>query len=77
MQGAPLRNSVAQGLRSLTLVQRVPGSIRGRAQKFVPISAYSILHLTCVAGAVEDKDLAVSSDQGITPDCLGIMGEQY
>ncbi len=37
-----MRNSVAQRLRSLTLVQRVPGSIPGRAQKIVSIAARSI-----------------------------------
>ncbi len=43
----------------------VHGLIPGRAKKIVSITAWSILlHLTCGAGAVDDKDFTVSSDQG-------------
>ncbi len=56
---------MAQWLRSLTLVRKVPGSIPGRAQIFVSIAAYFITACDrCKAGAVDDKDLAVSSNQG-------------
>ncbi len=37
----------------------------GRAEYLFPS-----LHLTCRAGAVDDKDLAVSSDQGNAYNCL-------
>ena len=49
-------------VRPLTLVQRVPGSIPGRAQKLFPSLLAPLLHLTCGTGAVDDKDLAVICD---------------
>ncbi len=57
---------MAQLLRSLTLVQRpwVPGSIPGRVQESVSIAASSITKSDYGAGAVNDKDFTVSSDQG-------------
>ena len=42
---------------------KVLGSIPGRAQKFV---LTPLLRLTCGAVTVDDKDLAVSSDQSNT-----------
>ena len=59
-----LSSSLAWWLRSLTLVQRVPGSIPGRAQNLFPPLLALFLHLTCGPGAVDDKDLTVSSNQG-------------
>ena len=50
-------------IRTLTLVPKVPGSIPCRAQHVFPLLLAPLLHLTCGAGAVDDKDLAVSSDQ--------------
>jgi len=60
-------------------VQEVPGSIPGGAIKLtIPLSP--LLHLNCEADAVDDKDLAASSDQGnawlFVHLTLGIMGEQ-
>ncbi len=58
-----MRSSVALLLRSLTLVQRVPGSMPGRAQKFVSISTHVII-TPWGTGAMNDKDVAVTSNQG-------------
>ena len=59
---------MAQWLRSLTLVQRSPGSTFGRTQKLFPSLLDPFPHLTCGTGAVDDKfkDLGVRSDQGNT-----------
>ena len=46
-----LRSSMAQWLRSLTLVRKVPGSIPSRAQKFVSNVACSITASDLQAGA--------------------------
>ena len=51
-------------LRFLTLVKWVPGSLPGKAQNFVFITACSIPASDFWSGVVVDKDLAVSSDQG-------------
>ena len=53
---------MAQFLRSLILEQRVPGSIPSKAQKIVSNAARSITTSDCGAGAVDDKDLVVSSN---------------
>ena len=45
-------------------MRRVPGSIPGRAQKFVSSLLAPLLYPACGAGAVDDKDLTVSTDQG-------------
>ena len=42
----------------------VPGSVPGRAQKFVSVAARSITAADLWAGAVDFEDLAVSSDHG-------------
>ncbi len=64
---------MVQWLRYLTLEWRVPGSIPGS-------SLTPLLHLTCGAGVVDDKDLTVSSDQGnawlFVHLTQGIMGEE-
>ena len=62
---------MAQWLTSLTLLLKVPGSIPGRVNKL----------FSSLLGAVEDKDLVISSDQGNADSLfvyptLGIMGEQ-
>ena len=59
-------SSMAQWLRSLTLRRKDPGSFPGRAQKVVSIAAHSITASDSWGGAVNDKNLAVSSDQGNT-----------
>ncbi len=51
----------------LTLVQRVPDSIAGCVKNSVSITASSITASDHGAGAVDDNDLIVSSDQGNTP----------
>ncbi len=55
---------MAQWIRSLTLVQRVSGSIPRRTKKFASIAARSINGSELWAGAADDKDLTVSSKQG-------------
>ncbi len=63
-------SSMVQWLRSLTLMRRIPGSIPGSEPKnMFPSLVATLLLLTCGAGAVDNKDLAVSSDQG-NADCL-------
>ena len=57
---------MAQWLRSLTRVRKVPGSILHCAHKFVSIAARSITAADHGAGAVGDKDFAVSSNHGNT-----------
>ncbi len=58
--------SKAQWIWSLTLVQSqmVSGSIPGRTRNQYALLLAVLLHLTYRAGAVDDKDLAVNSDQG-------------
>ncbi len=77
--GQQLRSSLAQWLRSLILVQMVAGSIPSWANRRLLLLA-PLLHLTCGVGAVEDKDLTVSSDHGsvwlFVHLTLGIIGEQ-
>ncbi len=60
--------------------QRVPGSsISGRAKHLFPLLLAPLLHLTCLGGALDDKDLAVSFNHGNTWlfDLGIIMGEEY
>ncbi len=54
---------MAQWLKSLTFVQRVPSFLVEPPNKF-PLLLTPLLHLTCGAGAVDNKDLTVSSDKG-------------
>ena len=51
-------------LRSLTLVQRVPFQFTVEPKNMFPSLLAPLLQLTRGAVAVDDKDLAVSSDQG-------------
>ncbi len=44
---------MAELLRSLILVHRVPGSIPGIAQKFVSIATQLHCYMTCEAGEVD------------------------
>ena len=69
-----MRNSCFEGAPWSTEIKvfvsgaKVPGSIRGTAQNiWVPSLLAPLLHLTCGAGGVDDKDLIVSS---IMPLCL-------
>ncbi len=66
------------------MVHRVIGSSPSRAKNLFPsLLIVPLLLLTCLAAAVDDEDLTVSSDHRTTPDCLyvhstlGIMGRQY
>ncbi len=59
-------------------MQEVPGVDLGKAQTLL---LASLLHLNCGADAMDDKQLAVSSNQGnaglFSHLTLGIMEEQY
>ena len=56
---------MVQSLRSLTLVRKVPGSIpSGAPKRNDSIAARSITASDHGVGTVEDKDFAVSSNQG-------------
>ncbi len=61
-----VRSSVLQWLRSLTLVQRVSGSIPDRAKFLFPLLLAPLLHATY------GGDLAIGSEQA-TPDCLNTL----
>ncbi len=76
MQVSCKRSSVAQWVRSLTGVQRIPGSILGRAQKMFPWLLTPLLHM--IMGQLQ---LMTKSSQSVlirvTPDCFSPLGLYY
>ncbi len=76
-----MRSSVAQWLNTLIIwCKDYPVQFPVEAKRLFPSLLAPLLHLTCGAGAVDDKDLTVSSNQDkvwlFVHPTLGMMREQ-